>query len=1173
MANMFGKQAYELLQEVATCPAESLPPFNEEMVRCVVDEIKLQHDKLTEVFNQARERHRLGLIEQGLDPDAAGGNPAAWHGTESEATELMVYHGSILRNKRLLFAYVKERAERIRELRWMHRTLPEHVKVNLSPQELSFFKARSGGLGYDRLLSRYMRSGRGGIGLDLTADPVPPEDPCVQVRVLRDYGEVVFSSGKVSLQRGKSHWLPRDEVHPLVMDGVLELVPSDSVVLPALLSGIFHACWVAALIVFAAIAGWPRWSGCERGFPVLFAGMLGAMGANLLLDAALAVASVQGTPFETSKRWAVVPLLYAATLPLVAQLAFTALGVELFVHGRPTDCWPPSEQAWVRRMAEGLTWSTLSFLSIALLGVILTYNLFEQHHSDPREMAEQWIARCSCIAGLLCCREQVWHTTEGKRPPIHNMAELTAGLLSHVDLDATDVMAALVLTSAAQNRRRRLRIAKALLPVAQALRIRVAAVSSQAESSVDGGEEPTSDELDDASSTTSINDVPTDWALERALRADAGRHTAAAADLPAAAASAGPEESEAAAAVAARAPRPLGKSVHWLVEAQQSLLSPEEEHKEQPLPPEEQKMSVPRQQGPEAAEPAGSSVPLTRENLQLADRLSVEAAAELVAGQLLDALPKHVPDYSPQIVEQLASAIEDEVRALGGGSALPQDVVLTLAKASLHILGILEESMDVAMDVAVLEDQESSIWLRSVAGSHHDKGSELERQSPLAAKSPFATAGGAKSSDHSALSTVPPTPGSPPAPALAHAAAVDQAAAVVSEVIAGEPPPASEDEAAAVAAVVAGARSSGSSSAAGTAISEHMSMHRQLSLQRQPTAKYPTLITPSEHVEAFADTGRGPLPVDAIVEIVAGRHERVESEVLHEAQHWLSFAYAVYSLQPRMAEPASVLDVACFKPPDPLQASRAVVLKGLGELEQLEERSDVDILHLNASNRVLAHLPYALFLDRGRRAVVLAIRGTLSIADIVTDSVVEPTSLGNWLPDDVKTHLRDQPAFAHAGMLAAAKAIFRDMRERGILQPLAGKDGQDDQEQWRAGDGGGRGSGVDQGPGRRTGELIRKKIEEGFQFIVCGHSLGAGAAALESLAMLRTYWERRGSWRALPMFPPGRVLFLRPLKSRAKKEFDAVWVAPEGAAPAATAHPLPSLLHALVLTSMFHLMC
>ena len=46
----------------------------------------------------------------------------------------------------------------------------------------------------------------------------------MQVRVLRDYGDVIFSNGRVALQRGKSHWLPREEVHPLVMDGVLEYV-------------------------------------------------------------------------------------------------------------------------------------------------------------------------------------------------------------------------------------------------------------------------------------------------------------------------------------------------------------------------------------------------------------------------------------------------------------------------------------------------------------------------------------------------------------------------------------------------------------------------------------------------------------------------------------------------------------------------------------------------------------------------------------------------------------------------------------------------------------------------------------------------------------------------------------------------------------------------------------
>ena len=55
-------------------------------------------------------------------------------------------------------------------------------------------------------------------------DPVPPEDPFVQVRVVRDYGETTFSSGSVKLRRGQSHWLPRDEAHGLIMDGVLACV-------------------------------------------------------------------------------------------------------------------------------------------------------------------------------------------------------------------------------------------------------------------------------------------------------------------------------------------------------------------------------------------------------------------------------------------------------------------------------------------------------------------------------------------------------------------------------------------------------------------------------------------------------------------------------------------------------------------------------------------------------------------------------------------------------------------------------------------------------------------------------------------------------------------------------------------------------------------------------------
>lgn len=57
----------------------------------------------TSARSESRERHRQRQVEAGEDPEEGG---AGWRGTEAEASELMVYHSAILRNKRLLFTYV-----------------------------------------------------------------------------------------------------------------------------------------------------------------------------------------------------------------------------------------------------------------------------------------------------------------------------------------------------------------------------------------------------------------------------------------------------------------------------------------------------------------------------------------------------------------------------------------------------------------------------------------------------------------------------------------------------------------------------------------------------------------------------------------------------------------------------------------------------------------------------------------------------------------------------------------------------------------------------------------------------------------------------------------------------------------------------------------------------------
>lgn len=95
----------------------------------------------------------------------------------------------------------------------------------------------------------------------------------------------------------------------------------------ALLSALFHATWIVVLLVAAAGAAAARpgvgTSGQGVQYLALFIAYLAVFGVNLVLDLLLAWHSLQGAPFEASKRRWVVPLLYACTAPLVATLGLT----------------------------------------------------------------------------------------------------------------------------------------------------------------------------------------------------------------------------------------------------------------------------------------------------------------------------------------------------------------------------------------------------------------------------------------------------------------------------------------------------------------------------------------------------------------------------------------------------------------------------------------------------------------------------------------------------------------------------------------------------------------------------------------------------------------------------------------------------------------------------------
>ena len=128
--------------------------------------------------------------------------------------------------------------------------------------------------------------------------------------------------------------------------------------------------------------------------------------------------------------------------------------------------------------------------------------------------------------------------------------------------------------------------------------------------------------------------------------------------------------------------------------------------------------------------------------------------------------------------------------------------------------------------------------------------------------------------------------------------------------------------------------------------------------------------------------------------------------------------------------------------------------------------------------------PYCIVLDRAWNAVVVVIRGSLSLEDWVANFTIMPVSLD---PGREKYGYKLEGERAHSGMYASAEWLFNDIEEKGILHRLL---------------------------------LCDDAKYGGFTLYVIGHSLGAGVAAILSLLLRSRY----PTHRCLAFAPPGCVL-------------------------------------------------
>ncbi|OQR93597.1 DNA replication complex GINS protein PSF1 [Thraustotheca clavata] len=182
-------KAKELLLELTR--SEWLPPYNEDSVRQISQEVHGFHKQVLKKL-------------QAYEDDIAE-HPA-------EQCNVLVSHQCLMRNKRTILAYLNHRVNKIKELRWQTGSVvPEHLAPALCTREMQFFH------GYDQLLAGYMS----GFGIDLAADLQPPKDLFIEVRVLKDCGEIYTENGAIHLRANSTHFLRRTDVEGLIRQGML----------------------------------------------------------------------------------------------------------------------------------------------------------------------------------------------------------------------------------------------------------------------------------------------------------------------------------------------------------------------------------------------------------------------------------------------------------------------------------------------------------------------------------------------------------------------------------------------------------------------------------------------------------------------------------------------------------------------------------------------------------------------------------------------------------------------------------------------------------------------------------------------------------------------------------------------------------------------------------------
>ncbi|VEU23267.1 DEKNAAC104397 [Brettanomyces naardenensis] len=196
---MYGDQATKLILESKRAQSlDKIPLYQHDQVRSIVREIRdLQRE--ADVLAE----NNLSQLDDSAIPYASD---------KVKQCQLFVTHLCMRRDKRCLLAYQRQRANQIDGLVWSNVEVDRESMENLSQHEQEYLSR------YNELVSEF----KGAMSeVDLGGSLEPPSDVFIDVRVLKDAGEIQTEYGVFNLTKDSQFFVRQADVERLIQQGYL----------------------------------------------------------------------------------------------------------------------------------------------------------------------------------------------------------------------------------------------------------------------------------------------------------------------------------------------------------------------------------------------------------------------------------------------------------------------------------------------------------------------------------------------------------------------------------------------------------------------------------------------------------------------------------------------------------------------------------------------------------------------------------------------------------------------------------------------------------------------------------------------------------------------------------------------------------------------------------------